>query len=707
MVAFVGLHGGVISEQVGTTDFGTVFPLLLDHLETDPFNIATTNFTYLSVFVMLYVAIIFAYYISKTSFKPTMPGQEGGTAKWNTNIKEYNKKFVMPVKKGEVDKNMILADGLKLTMERKPIKLSHSQKKLNQQTKALAEEMRNEYDVMTSASASASEKAAATAKLNKNKDKYNKLQKKLKPLTLNDRNSNVLIYGGSGTGKTRFEVKPNIMQANCSFVITDPKGEILEDTGDFLRKNGYEIKVFNLKDRKYSDCYNAFYYLKDESDMLTLVDTFLANTGGSDNKGDDFFKKAERSLLLSVCYYLCFERPMRERTWANVYKMITKCLSDDEKKQSAYAMIMKKLEKEGSLKGEHPAVVQYAAFKSTAKSEKTIASILSTCLNDLVLFTLSDVKQITSTDTMELDKVGDRKTAVFCVIPDDTASYNFMCAMLYTQLFTTLYYHADLECKGKKLPVHVRFILDEFANIGQIPDFEKKISTMRSRNISTTIILQSKSQLEDTYKTKAQIISDNCDTMIFIGGNGSADQASTLSLISGKLGKQTIVKENKSTDAKGKISKSYSYESRDLMNTTELATLPGNECIVMIRGVDPFRRNKFNLDAHPNYWMSKDGGGPVFYASKYLSTDERAAYGRQHLPEKELRKGYVSADLYSKSKVKSANTADIKPITEVIPEQSDENSVVLVSAFASNPETVNQMPEHIYNKYQEMLDNAQ
>ena len=709
VVSFCCLHLGRLSIELNTDDIAILFSGLSDHIKADPFNLFPSNMEMVIPFTLIYISAVLFYVANQLNrFKPDMPGKEHGTSKWNDDMKGYNEKFVSKQKKGQPDMNIILSNDVKLSLERIKVKKSSGMEKLEEQISKQDQKMRELKNQIISLPDDEAE--VLQKQLNKELEVNKKMVDKLKAISMNDRNANCLVFGGSGAGKTRYLVKPNILQANCSYVITDPKGEILEDMGDFLRLNGYKIKVFNTKNTKYSDTYNPFAYISEPADVLILVDALIANMKGDGKGGDPFWEKAERSILLSICFYLCYECRAKERNWAQVYKLLGYCMPEEDAEQSRYGFLMEDLKENSSLKDNHPAVVQFATFKAAAGSDKTASSIITTAMNDLALFTLDDIKTLTSSDSIDFRSVGDEKTALFCVMPDDKKSYNFLTAILYTQMFSYLYNHADQDCPGKRLPYHVRFLLDEFANIGQIPDFAEKISTMRSRNISCTIILQSKQQLEAAYDKKASIIMDNCDSTVFLGANGEDSQTSTLNYISGKCGTMTILTKSNNKDAKGSVSAGYSYISRPLIKPDELLRMPGNQEIVVVRGLNPFKTQKYQLEKHPNFWMCKDAGGPIFYASDHFITADREKYANRHSHMYEIRpKGYKPVKVGSNNK-KQNDVADAKQVNKVNPQNAfdvidkaqDITSVRFVSS--SKPKAVTAIPKEYADKYKDLLE---
>ncbi len=437
------------------------------------------------------------------------------------------------------------------------------------------------------------------------------------------RNKNVIVIGGSGSGKTRFYVKPNLMQMtpNVSYVVTDPKGTILVECGKMLQrgspkmkdgkperdKNGkivyepYRIKVLNTINFKKSMHYNPFMYIRSEKDILKLVNTIIANTKGEGEKSsEDFWVKAERLLYCALIGYIYYEAPEEEQNFSTLLELInaSEAREDDEEFKNAVDELFEELERE---KPEHFAVRQYKKYKLAAG--KTAKSILISCGARLAPFDIAELRELTSYDEMELDMLGDQRTAMFVIISDTDDTFNFIVAIMYTQLFNLLCDRAD-DVHGGRLPYHVRLLLDEFANIGQIPKFDKLIATIRSREISASIILQSQSQLKTIYKDAAETILGNCDTMLFLGGK----EGTTLKEISETLGKETIDLYNTS-DTRGQ-SRSYglNYQKtgKELMSRDELAVMDGNKCILQLRGVRPFFSDKFDITRHKRYKLLSD-----------------------------------------------------------------------------------------------------
>lgn len=424
------------------------------------------------------------------------------------------------------------------------------------------------------------------------------------------RNKNVLVIGGSGSGKTRFFVKPNLMQCASnsnpniiptSYVVTDPKGTVLIECGRLLQCSGYRIKVLNTINFKKSMRYNPFAYIRSEKDILKLVNTLIANTKGDGEKsGEDFWVKAERLFYCALIGYIWYEAPEEEKNFTTLLDMInaSEAREDDPEFQSPVDLMFERLEEKDP---EHFAVKQYKKFLLSAG--KTRSSILVSCGARLAPFDIRELRELMETDEMELDTIGDRKTALFVIISDTDDTFNFVVSILYTQLFNLLCDKAD-DVYGGRLPVHVRCLLDEFANIGQIPKFEKLIATIRSREISACIILQSQSQLKAIYKDNADTIIGNCDTTLFLGGK----EKTTLKEISEILGKETIDSFNTSENRGREVSHGLNYQKlgKELMTQDEIAVMDGGKCIMQLRGVRPFFSDKYDITKHPKYKYLSD-----------------------------------------------------------------------------------------------------
>ena len=421
------------------------------------------------------------------------------------------------------------------------------------------------------------------------------------------RNLNVMVVGGSGSGKTRFYAKPNVMQANTSFVILDPKGEILRDTGNMLKAKGYEIKVLDLINMHLSHCYNPFAYLKDDKDVLKLVTNLIRNTTpkGS-NTNDPFWERSETALLEALILYLLYEAPKNEQNFPMVMEMIAaaEVREDDETYQSPLDELFERL---AMREPEHLAVKQYNIFKLAAG--KTAKSILISLGVRLEKFNLSTIAGITTTDEMELPSIGEKKTALFAVIPDNDSSFNFIVGMLYTQLFQQLYYLAD-HIHGGRLPLHVHFVMDEFSNVALPDEFDKLLSTMRSREISVSIILQNLAQLKALFKDSWESIVGNCDEFLYLGGN----EQSTHKYVSELLGKETIDMNTygQSKGRNGSYSINYQLSGRELLTPDEVRMLDNRYALLFIRGERAIQDDKFDILKHPNVKLTADGSGKPF-----------------------------------------------------------------------------------------------
>ena len=432
------------------------------------------------------------------------------------------------------------------------------------------------------------------------------------------RNKNILVIGGSGSGKTRFFVKPNLMQMHSSYVVTDPKGTVLVECGKLLQRGGYRIKVLNTINFKKSMKYNPFAYLRSEKDILKLVNTLIANTKGDGEKaGEDFWIKSERLFYCALIGYIWYEAPEEEKNFTTLLEMInaSEAREDDPDFQSPVDLMFERLEQKDP---DHFAVRQYKKFLLSAG--KTRSSILISCGARLAPFDIREVRELMEDDEMELDTIGDEKTVLFLIMSDTDTTFNFILAMLQSQLINLLCDRAD-DKYGGRLPVHVRLILDEFANIGQIPNFDKLIATIRSREISASIILQSQSQLKAIYKDAAEIISDNCDSVLFLSGRGKNAKE-----ISDALGKETIDSFNTSENRGSQTSHGLNYQKlgKALMSEDEIAIMDGGKCILQLRGVRPFFSEKFDITKHPHYKYLADADKKnTFDIDRFLSTLRR------------------------------------------------------------------------------------
>ncbi len=416
----------------------------------------------------------------------------------------------------------------------------------------------------------------------------------------NARNKNVLIIGGSGSGKTRFWLKPNLLQMHSSYVVTDPKGSIVIECGNALLKHNYNIKIFNTINFKKSMHYNPFAYIHSEKDILKLVTTLIANTKGDGKAGDEFWTKAETLLYCALIGYIHYEAPVEEQNFSTLIEFLNamEVREDDEEFQNPVDLMFEALEKK---KPNHFAVRQYKKYKLAAG--KTAKSILISCGARLAPFDIQEVRDVTAYDELQLDTLGDKKTALFLIMSDTDATFNFLISMIYTQLFNLLCEKAD-DVYGGRLPVHVRCLIDEAANIGQIPNLEKLVATIRSREISACLVLQAQSQLKAIYKDNADTIIGNMDSRIFLGGS----EPTTLKELNQALGKETIDTYNTSNTRGNSPSYGMNYQKlgKDLATVDELAVLNGGKCILQLRGVRPFKSDKYDLTQHPNYKYTSD-----------------------------------------------------------------------------------------------------
>ena len=428
------------------------------------------------------------------------------------------------------------------------------------------------------------------------------------------RNKNVLIIGGSGSGKTRFWLKPNLLQMHSSYVITDPKGEILLSCGHALLKNDYQIHVLNTINFRKSMKYNPFAYIHSEKDILKLVTALIANTKGEGKAGDEFWTKAETLLYTALIGYIHYEAPEEEQNFNTLLEMLNsmEVREDDEDFENAVDIMFKKLEKKDA---EHFAVRQYKKFKMAAG--KTLKSILISCGARLAPFDIRELREITAYDELALDTIGDRKTALFLIMSDTDSTFNFLISMVYTQMFNLLCEKAD-DVYGGRLPVHVRCLIDEMANIGQIPNLEKLVATIRSREISACLVLQAQSQLKAIYKDNADTIIGNMDSRIFLGGT----EPTTLKELSEALGKETIDLYNTGENRGRETSHSLNYQKtgKDLMTRDEISVMDGGKCILQLRGVRSFFSDKYDLSKHPNFKLTADYDKKyTFDIEKYLN----------------------------------------------------------------------------------------
>ena len=442
----------------------------------------------------------------------------------------------------------------------------------------------------------------------------------------NARNKNVLVVGGSGSGKTRFWLKPNLLQCHSSYVVTDPKGSIVVECGNALLKNGYKVRILNTINFKKSMHYNPFSYVHSEKDILKLVTTLMTNTKGEGSGGDPFWEKSERLLLTALIAYLHYEAPVEEQNFATLLEMLNtmQVLEDDEEYQNPVDLLFEELAKK---KPNSFAGRQYKLYKLAAG--KTAKSILISCGARLAPFDIQELRDLTMYDELALDTLGDKKTALFLIMSDTDSTFNFLISMVYTQLFNLLCDKAD-DVYGGKLPIHVRCLIDECANIGQIPNLEKLVATIRSREISACLVLQARSQLKAIYKDNADTIVGNMDSQIFLGGS----EPTTLKDLSEMLGKETIDAFNTS-DTRGNspsYGTTFQKMGHELLSRDELAVLDGGKCILQLRGVRPFLSDKYDLTQHPNYKLTSDYDPKnTFDIEKYLNRKEKIRPGDEFI----------------------------------------------------------------------------
>ena len=442
----------------------------------------------------------------------------------------------------------------------------------------------------------------------------------------NARNKNVLVVGGSGSGKTRFWLKPNLLQMHSSYVVTDPKSTILLECGNAMLKNGYKVRILNTINFKKSMHYNPFAYVHSEKDILKLVTTLMTNTKGEGSGGDPFWEKSERLLLTALIAYLHYEAPVEEQNFATLLEMLNtmQVLEDDEEYQNPVDLLFEEL---GKKKSNSFAVRQYKLYKLAAG--KTAKSILISCGARLAPFDIQELRDLTMYDELQLDTLGDKKTALFLIMSDTDSTFNFLISMVYTQLFNLLCDKAD-DVYGGKLPIHVRCLIDECANIGQIPNLEKLVATIRSREISACLVLQARSQLKAIYKDNADTIVGNMDSQIFLGGS----EPTTLKDLSEMLGKETIDAFNTS-DTRGNspsYGTTFQKMGHELLSRDELAVLDGGKCILQLRGVRPFLSDKYDLTQHPNYKLTSDYDPKnTFDIEKYLNRKEKIHPGDEFI----------------------------------------------------------------------------
>ena len=481
-----------------------------------------------------------------TEKQDLLPAKENGSAKWNQNQKAYRRRYVELPLLGSGSPNMVITQNIVLSMN-----------------------TRKTF-----------------------------------------RNNNIIYIGGSGSRKTRSGIMPNIMQANCSFVITDPSGELLSAMGTFLENEGYVIKVLNLEDTRYSDSYNPFAYAVGEEGILSMITALIANTNPKGSHSNDpFWERAETALLQAICFYIREEYAPSEHNFSTVMYMLR--LADaEEGEASTLDVLFENFEQKHP---DHIAATSYAVYRS-AGGGKTAQSIVISAQTRLAAFNLTSIRRLTDRDTMELELLGKRKTALFCITSVSDPTFNYLVGLMYSQLFSTLYHIAATECPGGRLPIHVRFLLDEFANIGTIPNFNQLLATMRKFEISCTIVLQALSQLKALYKDDWEVIIGNCDSLLFLG----ASDKTTLEYISSILGKKTIraASSSQTYGRQKSYTKSFNKIGRELATPTEIRTMDNDDCIYLLRGLDPFYSKKFDPSTHPNFEKTGMGNEDLIYNVK-------------------------------------------------------------------------------------------
>lgn len=552
-------------------------------------------------------------------------GEEHGSARWGN---KHEKEIIADTTKNGFYNNVICASDVFLVLDRKI-------REKNEEAELTEKEKKKRAKQAKSSSKKKSETKLEKSLSIKNVTSKSEAENKIKPML----NLNMIILGGSGTGKSRFFVKPNLLQCNTSFVVTDPSGELVESCGKMLLAHDYKIKVFNLNDMKHSSNYNPFHYLKDstgkinDENVIKMINVFMTNTKGEGNSGDPFWEDAAKLLLSAICFLIIeTEEDEDKRNFASVLDIIhkakvTETAAGKSEEKSEFDILFEERKKDAP---NALSVQYYTEFKQAAG--KTMQSILISTTTRLQYFKLENVRNLTHKDDIHLETLGDEKTALFIVIPSTDTTYNFLAAMMYTQLFDILYDRAINKYHGR-LPYHVRFVLDEFANVGKIPEFEKILATCRKFEISAQVILQNLSQLKRMYEKSWEELPGNCDTLIYLGGK---DQF-TNEYLSKELGKETIdqLSINQTKGKQGSSSYNNAILGRELATIDELGVMDNNDCIVMVRGLHPFFTHKFNLNMHPRYselgedWKpdtskgeTKDDNPYVFYINKNIFTDE-------------------------------------------------------------------------------------
>lgn len=663
LIVYLFLHVGKLIDN-GWDISPEFITALLNHILEEPFDVFPINKEYLAkgaLFGIIAPLLLHSEYLRRRDLRPN----ESGSARWTEDLKKFYKTYVeMTTWPAIFDQNVFLKKvksfllKVDAVLSKIPI-------------------IRFFYKKIANAIAGVFQKP------HQGSGSPNMILSKEVFLSMNGRktmrNCNTLIIGGSGTGKSRFEAKPNILQANASFVVTDPSGELLESVGSFLEQEGYEIRVFNLVQMDHSHCYNPFHYIRNQAGVPMMINTLIKNTNPKDStKGDPFWEKSETALLQAICFFLVSECNKEDQNFSNVMKLLrcAKAVEGQEDVDSTLDIMFKDLEARDS---NHIAVKSYKTFKA-AGGGKTAQSILISCLVRLQTFDLDDINQLTCIDNIDLGSMGEKKVALFCITPSADTTFNYLVALLYTQLFETLYYRAENMYGDIGLPVHVRFIMDEFANIANIPDFNQKLSTMRKYQISCTVIVQALSQLKALYKDDWDVLVGNCDSQIFLGGS----DATTLEYFSKALGKETIrsVNDSRSYGKQGSHSISYNKTGRELMTPEELRTMDNKNCIIFIRGEDPFFAVKYPYEKHPNYKYTGDANKKLKYNVRNLlktGQNPSALKVKERGPMKVFKEAQIAdtrpADRQRrvssrKPDMKSARNRDLlkpRPLTEEFP----------------------------------------
>lgn len=598
-ILFVACHMGQVTDK---PDIYQIFMAGIEHMKRNPLDLFPINKPFMAkaaFFAMIAPLLLHTEYLRTRDLRPA---EESGSAKWNEDKKAYNLTYT------EITWPNVFRIFPFNCVKQFLIGVDKVLCKSKQYKEGLRQTLIKCFCVV--------DKTPGTRNIIFTNDVYMSMNGRK-----TRRNNNVLCIGGSGTGKSRFLVKPNLLQANCSYVITDPSGELLETMGKCLQEMGYEVRVFNLVQMEHSNCYNPFHYIRNEEGVLVMINSLIKNTNPKDSHSSDpFWEKAETALLQACCFYLVSECTKEDQNFANVMKLLrcASAIEGQENVDSALDILFKDLEAKDP---EHIACQCYKIFKS-AGGGKTAQSILISCQTRLQTFNLTAIKNLTNTDNINLGDIGDKPVALFCTTPTADTTFNYLVALLYTQLFETLYYHAETQCKGKRLKHHVRFLLDEFANIGTIPDFAQKLSTMRKYEISCTIIIQALSQLKAMYKDDWEVLVGNCDSLLFLGGSDTT----TLEYFSKLLGKETIrsINNSRSYGKQGSHSMSYNKTGRELMTPDELRVMNNKNCVLFIRGLYPFFSTKYTLEKHPNYHLTGDADDDqLFDVRKSFRTGRR------------------------------------------------------------------------------------